>query len=162
VAEAHTYFVGQSHAWVHNQSFCGYTPNVTAGGESSEITTLYHGTSSDFADEVLEGQAISTTRLAGYQADKSFASGLYTTSQPETANYYADLLFGRGAGGGPATLQIEVPTSSLQEFVTRYGVVVDNPVPHPPLPGQIETFIPIEALPEFNNIPGLKISIRGQ
>jgi len=44
VAEAHTYFAGQSHAWVHNQSFCSwetyfnstYGPgNVVKGGGSS-------------------------------------------------------------------------------------------------------------------------------
>jgi hypothetical protein len=127
--------------------------------DPNATTTLYHGTSSYFADEAVENQAISTDRLSQYQVGKSFNSGLYTTTQPETADYYANLLFARGSGGGPATLQIDVPTQAFNEFVEANDIALETSVPR--MPGQTETFIPLKNLGDFNKIPGTKYSILG-
>jgi hypothetical protein len=125
------------------------------------MTTLFHGTSQYTAAEMVDNQAVNVARIAEHQADKAFNSGLYTTSQQATANYYADLLFGTGRAGGPAIVQIDVPTASFSDFAERAGISVEAPVPHPPMPGQTETFIPFDSLGDFNNIPGLKFSIVG-
>jgi hypothetical protein len=84
---------------------------------------------------------------------------LYTTSQEETAAYYADLLFNKGRAGGPAILKIEVPSQAFGEFAAERGLGIELPVPRPPFPGQTETFIPFEHLDAFNNLPGIKFSL---
>jgi len=66
--------------------------------------------------EMVDNQAINIERLAAHQADKSFASGLYTTTQEATAKYYADLWFATGRAGGPSVARIDVPTSQLNDF----------------------------------------------
>jgi YD repeat-containing protein len=125
---------------------------------AGEFATFYHGTSQYTAAEVLENQAINLERLAEHQSGKSFNSGLYTTTQESTANYYADLLFARGRAGGPATLKIEVPQKSFSDFAQSRGIAIETPVPR--LPGQTETFIPMQHLNDFNLIPGIKYSLQ--
>jgi RHS repeat-associated protein len=124
--------------------------------ESEGTTTLYHGTSRYAAMEMVDNQGVNIERLAAHQADKSFASGLYTTSQEATANYYADLSFGYGRAGGPAIVKIEVPTSQLNDFLSTNNLSFETPVPR--MPGQTETFIPMQNLPDFNNLD-LNVSI---
>ena len=46
--------------------------------------------------EMIDNQAMDIEGLAAHQADRCFASGLYTTSQEATANYYADYSGDRG------------------------------------------------------------------
>ncbi|MBO0798681.1 MAG: RHS repeat-associated core domain-containing protein, partial [Blastocatellia bacterium] len=126
-------------------------------GVAEGSKTLYHGTSGYTAMEAVENQAINIDRLAAHQADKAFAPGLYTTSEESTAAYYADLNFNRGQAGGPAILKIEMPTSVWEDFTASRNISIETPVPR--MPGQTETFIPIQHLPAFNDLPGLKFSI---
>ncbi len=78
--------------------------------------------------QMVDNQAINIERLAAHQADKSFASGLYATTQEATANYYADLWFAGGRGGGPAVVRIDVPTSQLNEFLSANKLGFETPV----------------------------------
>jgi len=104
--------------------------NVAPVSNSSqgEYVTLYHGTSAYVADEMVTNQSVNIDRLASYQSSKSFDSGLYMSSQESTANYYSDLLFNGGQGGGPAIVQIDVPTASFNDFVNSSGISVETPV----------------------------------
>jgi len=113
------------------------------------------------ADEMVTNQSVNIDRLASYQSSKSFDSGLYMSSQESTANYYSDLLFNGGQGGGPAIVQIDVPAESFNDFVNSSGISVETPVPHPPVPGQTETFVPLNQLNGFNNINGIRFSVKG-
>jgi RHS repeat-associated protein len=132
---------------------------ASLAADEGAVTTFYHGTSQYTAEEIIENQAVNLERLASHQTGKSFSGGLYTTSQEETAAYYADLLFNKGRAGGPAILKIEVPSQAFGEFAAERGLGIELPVPRPPFPGQTETFIPFEHLDAFNNLPGIKFSL---
>jgi hypothetical protein len=59
--------------------------------------------------------------------------------------------------GGPAILKIEVPSAIFKDFAAARNISIETRVPR--MPGQTETFIPMEHLPAFNDLPGLKLSI---
>jgi hypothetical protein len=149
-----TFAVEEGAVAAEEAAVAGEEAAVAAEGAT---TVLYHGTSAYTAMEAVENQAINIERLAAHQADKVFASGLYTTMQESTAKYYSNLLFRRGVSGGPAILKIEVPTSIFEEFAAARNISIETRVPR--MPGQTETFIPMEHLPAFNDLPGLKLSI---
>jgi RHS repeat-associated protein len=132
--------------------------NTSPLADEEAVTTFYHGTSQYTGSETVENQAVDLERLQAHQTGKAFAGGLYTTSQQQTAAYYADLLFANGRAGGPAILKIEVPSQAFNAFATERGIGIELPVPRPPFPGQTETFIPLEHLDAFNKIPGIRFS----
>ncbi len=139
----------------------GTTANVGSleAADRTEVTTFFHGTTAYTAEDIVANQAVSVERLAAHQAGKAFTPGLYTTSQEETAQFYGNLLGGTGRGGGPGVVKIEVPTSAFNEFAGTRGIGVETEVPHPPIPGQTETFIPMNHVQDFNSIPGIRFSL---
>jgi len=108
---------------------------------------------------MVENQAINIERITAHQVGKGYASGLYTTTQSTTAEWFADAQFNRGNGGGPELIQIEVPTSQLNNFLQANGLTLDAPLPQSPVPGMTELFIPTEYLSDFNDLD-LNISIQ--
>lgn len=126
---------------------------------AADQLTFFHGTSRYTAMEMVENQAVNIERLTAHQADKAFSKGFYTTSQEATANYYADLLFATGRGGGPSIVRLEVPAATFNEFAAARNIAIESAVPRPPFPGQTETFIPKQHLGDYNGLPGLRISI---
>ena len=70
--------------------------NTSPLADEEAVTTFYHGTSQYTGSETVENQAVDLERLQAHQTGKAFAGGLYTTSQQQTAAYYADLLFANG------------------------------------------------------------------
>jgi RHS repeat-associated protein len=126
---------------------------------SSYFTTLFHGTSRYIAMEMVQNQAVDIDRLASHQIGRSYSSGLYTTTQDSTANFYADAMFASGRGGGPATVRMDVPRDTFGSFARNNNIALESAVPRPPTPGQTETFIPMSNLADFNNLPGMTFSI---
>jgi RHS repeat-associated protein len=131
----------------------------TVATTAAEQSTFYHGTSRYVAMEMVDNQAVNIERLAAHQADKAFAKGLYLSSEEATANYYSDLLFATGRAGGPSIVKVEVPTQAFNDFAAARNIAIGAPVPRPPVPGQTETFIPMQSVPDFNNLPGIQFTI---
>lgn len=88
--------------------------------------------------------------LASAQRNFSHAPGLYLTSQLSTAKYYAGISGYQGRGGGPGVLKITVDREAFLDLATAFGIQIEAPVPHPPLPGQTETVIPSGLIDAFN------------
>ena len=126
------------------------SPCISKQPEPKRI--FYRGTSFYDAEEAILTQQIDISRIISNQNSFGFAPdrfGVYFTSQLPTAVYYADLAGGSGRGGGPGIIKAIVPARRFAAFAIRYGIVIEAPIPQPPLPGQTETLIPFEAMREF-------------
>lgn len=116
----------------------------------SRSLTFYRGTTYYDALETVQNGTFDAARLAQGQASRSYAPGLYLTSQEATAGYYADLAGLQGRAGGPAVLQVTVPQTQFGALMQEYGIQFETPIVRPPFPGQTETLIPPSAIQEFN------------
>lgn len=135
------------------------TTSITKGGtvtaefgQKGGVTIFYRGTTLGSAMEVTQDQALDVDRILANQSQYSgiAQSGVYITSQRNTADYYADLAGGGGRGLGPGVIRIELPPDEFDAFVARTGIQVEAPVPNPPVPGQTETVIPFDNVEEFD------------
>lgn len=120
--------------------------------ELDKKLTFYRGTTYYDMLETVENQRINLERIIESQRRNGYSlerQGVYFSSQYSTASYYADLVGGRGRGGGPGVFAAIVPEKRFFKFVGTYGIAVEVPVPQPPTPGQTETIIPYNAIPGF-------------
>jgi len=114
---------------------------------------LYRGTSLYAALGIIASQELDVDRIAAHQLEGGgVARGVFIASQRGTAQYYADLWYNPDLSGGPGVVTISVPKADFISFVVRHGILVEQAVPTPPTPGQTETLLPFETIPEFDSI----------
>jgi RHS repeat-associated protein len=120
---------------------------------------FYRGTGLYDATDIMENGLVDIQRIIFWQ-DRYNAPrpGFFITSQYWNANYWADLSYAEGQGGGPAILQMIVPKRRFQRFTLRHGIAIEAPMPTPPLPGMTETLIPFHAMPEFSSFTSFSLA----
>jgi RHS repeat-associated protein len=130
----------------------GVATSTIEKAEDQRKRTFYRGTSYYDVLETVATQRIDVERIMasqirlGYPPDRQ---GVYFTSQLSTAQYYASYVGREGKKGGPGVIIALVSERKFDLFVLKYGIAVEVPVPTPPRPGQTETIIPYNAMPEF-------------
>jgi hypothetical protein len=147
----------QGQVLFHSLMFLGSIEMGGIGGsaEGGGTITLLHGPGRYTAIEMIENESINIERLAHHQVGKSW-SGLYTTTQDETAQFFSVATFGSGRAGGPAVVSMEFPKDPLMNFLRSKGIAFEAPVER--MPGMTETRIPLEHLEKFSNLrPRYKI-----
>jgi hypothetical protein len=109
---------------------------------------LYRGTTYFDALEVVSDQTISRSRLLFFQSGKAydFGLGVYMSRSRAVAAQFAEWL--SHLGGGPGVLRIEISRFRWWILRWRYGAL-DN-VAMSRLPGQLQSFVPLDALDYFN------------
>jgi RHS repeat-associated protein len=131
------------------------TSNIIQENQSKndeQKDTLYRGTTIYDVLETVAAQHVDIERIIANQNHYHIVNeraGVYFTSQISTAIYWADYTSGLYGGGGPGVLGAIVPRQRFKLFALKYRIAVDAPMPQPPTPGQTETLIPLNALPEF-------------
>ncbi|WP_242049331.1 RHS repeat-associated core domain-containing protein [Aulosira sp. FACHB-615] len=134
----------------------GYITSTTLQKEELDRNlTFYRGTTYYAALEIVSSQSISsslqrTINIQRYYGNSPERQGVYFSSQYSTAAYYANLVAGDGSGGGEGIFSAIVPEKRFGIFAAKYGISVEVPVPQAPTPGQTETLIPYNAIPEFD------------
>ncbi|WP_219892165.1 putative Ig domain-containing protein [Chamaesiphon polymorphus] len=117
--------------------------------------TIYRGTTFYDVLETVASQHIDIERILLNQTRFDLTgdrAGVYFTNQILTAEYYANLVGfsgGQPRAGGPAILGAIHSRKRFQLFTLKYRIAVNAPIPQPPQPGQTETLIPYNAIPEF-------------
>ncbi|WP_375293876.1 RHS repeat domain-containing protein [Oscillatoria sp. HE19RPO] len=120
--------------------------------EEQKKLTFYRGTSYYDVLETIATQHIDVERIQTSQSRNNYPvdrQGVYFSSQLTTARYYASYVGRDGKRGGPGILAAFVSEKPFEILVLKYGIAVEVPVPDPPTPGQTETIIPYNAIPEF-------------
>jgi type II secretory pathway pseudopilin PulG len=125
--------------------------------EKEQQDTIYRGTTFYDVLETVASQHIDVARILlnqtkfGLTGDRA---GVYFTNQILTAEYYANLVgisSGQPRAGGPAILGAIYPRKRFQLFTLKYRIAVNAPIPQAPQPGQTETLIPYNAIPDFES-----------
>jgi hypothetical protein len=135
---------------------------VEGGGDGSgESIVFYHGTSAYAADEAIERNAFNVEAILRVQAARGTAhdSGIYLTTQQDTAREFSNYNYGEGQSGGPAVLKIEVNRAQFTAFAKQAGIDVE--APHPDAPGVTETRIPFDAAEQFNDLAAFSLAEEG-
>ncbi len=134
----------------------GYITSTTLQKEELDRSlTFYRGTTYYAALEIVYAKSISlslqrTIDIQRHYGNSPERQGMYFSSQYSTAAYYANLVGGDGSGGGEGIFSAIVPEKRFGIFAAKYGIAVEVPVPQAPTPGQTETLIPYNAIPEFD------------
>jgi RHS repeat-associated protein len=124
--------------------------------EETPTTTFYRGTSALAADEIVANQSFDTARIQAQQAQLTTGlQGVFITQQPDTAQYFANLAYGRGQNGGPDVVQINVPTAQFNAFAAQSGIPIETPISG--LPGMTETLIPFSSVDQFEGFTTLQL-----
>ena len=113
---------------------------------------FFRGTGFYDASDIVESGLVDVQRIIFWQERyNSPRAAFFITSQIWNAEYWADLSYKQGQGGGPAILQMTVPKRRFEQFARRHEIAVEAPMPNPPLPGMTETLIPLNAVLEFSS-----------
>ena len=120
-AEEHTYFVGESGAWVHNNPFCGITRfRVAADGAITRfgddlVTVTHRGTRASIAAKVANGVLpanLPIPNTALVRALEHPRAAVWVSEGPPTA--WNRLWSGMAFGRGPASVTFQVPRSAVK------------------------------------------------